>query len=133
MKEILYRDNSILKRPFMEFLPFGVDAQGEKICDISGVIVQSNVQYLHDFISLTSGPEAAERAVRELCRLLNERIHDPAYHVTPEFLLNAWNSYSYEFGCYLREFCEGLSGTAQFHVNAARGRKIPEIIQILLR
>ena len=133
MTDLLSRDHSILERPFMEFLPFGVDAQGEKICDISGVIVQSNVQYLHDFISLTSGPEAADRAVGDLCRLLNERIHDSAYHVTPEFLRNAWNSYSYEFGCYLREFCEGLSGTAQFHVNAARGRKIPEIIQILLR
>ncbi len=133
MTELLSKDHSILERSLMEFLPFGVDAQGEKICDISGVIVQSNIEYLHDFISLASGPEAADRAVHELCRLLNERIHDPAYHVTPEFLRNAWNSYSYEFGCYLREFCETLSGSSQFHVNAARGRKVPQIIQILLR
>jgi signal transduction histidine kinase/ActR/RegA family two-component response regulator len=133
MTDFLSKDHSILERPFMEFLPFGVDRQGEKICDISGVIVQSNVDYLHDVVSLTSGPEAADRAVRELCRLLNERIHDPAYHVTPESLRNAWNSYSYEFGCYLREFCEVLSGTPEFHANAARGRKIPQIIQILLR
>ena len=65
--------------------------------------------------------------------MLNERIHDPAYHVTPEFLRNAWNSYSYEFGCYLREFCEALSGDPQFHFKAARVRKVPQIIQILLR
>lgn len=133
MTELLSKERSILERPFMESLPFGVDREGEKISDISGVIVQSNIDYLHDFISLNSGPEAADRAVRELCRLLNERIHDPAYHVTPEFLRNAWNSYSYEFGCYLREFCEALSGTPEFHANAARGRKIPQIIQILLR
>ncbi|WP_447599809.1 ATP-binding protein [Nitrospira sp. Nam80] len=133
MTELLSKDHSILERPFMEFRPFGVDAHGEKICDISGVIVQSNVEYLHDFISLSAGPEAADRAVQELCRMLNERLHDPAYHVTPEFLRNAWNSYSYEFGCYLREFCEALSGTPQFHVNAARGRKVSQIIQILLR
>ena len=133
MTELLSKDHSILERPFMEFRPFGVDTQGEKICDISGVIVQSNVEYLHDFISLSAGPEAADRAVEELCRLLNERLQDPAYHVTPDFLRNAWNSYSYEFGCYLREFCEQLSGTPDFHANVARGRKIPQLIQILLR
>ena len=133
MTQLLSKDHSILERPFMEFRPFGVDTQGEKISDISGVIVQSNVEYLHDVISLSSGPEAADRAIEELCRLLNERLHDTAYHVTPEFLRNAWNSYSYEFGCYLREFCEALSGTPHFHVNAARGRKVPQIIQILLR
>ena len=86
MTELLSKDHSILERPFMEFLPFGVDAQGDKISDISGVIVLSNVEYLYDFISLSSGPAAAERAVHELCRLLNERLRDPAYHVTPEFL-----------------------------------------------
>ncbi|HZN44811.1 MAG TPA: histidine kinase dimerization/phospho-acceptor domain-containing protein, partial [Nitrospiraceae bacterium] len=133
MTELLSKDHSILERPFMEFLPFGVDAQGEKICDISGVIVLSNIEYLYEYMSLTRGPEAAERAVHELCRLLNERLRDPAYHVTPEFLRNAWNSYSYEFGCYLREFCEALSGDPRFHFKAARVRKVPQIIQILLR
>lgn len=117
----------------MEFRPFGVDAQGENICDIAGVIVQSNVAYLYDYVSRRSGEKTAEETVEELCRLLNERIRDSAYHVTPDFLRNAWNSYSYEFGCYLREFCEQLSGDPQFHFNAARARKVPPIIQILLR
>lgn len=133
MAELLSKDHSILERPFMEFRPFGLDERGEKICDISGVIVLSNVEYLCDCISLASGPEAGECAVQELCRLLNERLRDSTYHVTPEQLRNAWNSYSYEFGCYLREFCEQLSGDPQFHLKAARVRKVPPIIQILLR
>jgi signal transduction histidine kinase/CheY-like chemotaxis protein len=133
MTELLSKDHSILERPFMEFRPFGLDENGEKICDIAGVIVLSNVEYLYDCRSLISGPEAGERAVEELCRLMNERLRDSAYHVTPGFLRNAWNSYSYEFGCYLREFCELLSGDPQFHFKAARARKVPPIIQILLR
>ena len=56
MTELLSKDHSILERPFMEFLPFGVDAQGEKICDISGVIVLSNIEYLYEYMSLTPGP-----------------------------------------------------------------------------
>src|SRR5574340_1441057 len=76
MAELLSKDHSILERPFMEFRPFGLDERGEKICDISGVIVLSNVEYLCDCISLASGPEAGECAVQELCRLLNERLRD---------------------------------------------------------
>jgi signal transduction histidine kinase len=124
---------SILERPMMEFRPFGVDAEGQKICDITGVIVQSNVEYLYDSVSQQSGTAAAEDAVQALCRALNARIRDPAYHVTPAFLRNAWNSYSYEFGCYLRELCEQLSGDPEFHFKAGRARKVPPIIQILLR
>ena len=45
----------------------------------------------------------------ELCRLLNQRIKDPVYYVTPKFLRNAWNSYSYEFTACLYEFCEQMA------------------------
>lgn len=133
MSGLLYREHSILERPVMEFRPFGIDAQGENICDITGVIVQSNVEYLYDYVSRRSGSSVAKETIDELCRLLNERIHDSAYHVTPKILRNAWNSYSYEFGCYLREFCEILSGDPDFHFNAGRARKVPPIIQVLLR
>jgi signal transduction histidine kinase len=133
MIDRLSREHSILERPMMEFRPFGIDAEGQKICDITGVIVQSNVEYLYDYVARTSGRSAAEEAVRELCRELNARIRDSAYHVTPDFLRNAWNSYSYEFGCYLRELCERLSGDPDFHFNAGRARKVPPMIQILLR
>lgn len=133
MTELLSKDHSILERRFMEFRPFGLDERGEKICDISGVIVESNVAYLCDYLERTAGPEAATQALQELCRLLNERQPDRTYHVTPESLRNIWNSYSYEFVCYLREFCERLSGDPNFHVNVGTEKKVPPLIQILAR
>ena len=74
MIDLLSKERSILERPFMEFRPFGLNDQGEKICDISGVIVQSNVDYLHDYLSRTGGDNAAREALDELCRLLNSRL-----------------------------------------------------------
>ncbi|MBA3752960.1 MAG: hypothetical protein H0X01_02185, partial [Nitrospira sp.] len=133
MTDLLSKDHSILERPFMEFRPFGLDDRGEKICDISGVVVQSNVDYMGDYLTRTAGPEAATRALERLCQLVNDRLPDPTYHVTPDFLRNPWNSYSYEFVCYLREFCEQLSGDAQFHVNVGTDNKVPPLIQILAR
>lgn len=133
MIDLLSKERSILERPFMEFRPFGLNDQGEKICDISGVIVQSNVDYLHDYLSRTGGENTAREALDELCRLLNSRLPDRTYHVTPNFLRNIWNSYSYEFVCYLREFCEQLSGDPHFHVNVGTDRKVPPLIQILCR
>ena len=133
MTDLLSKEHSILERPFMEFRPFGLNAQGEKICDISGVVVQSNVDYMCDYLSRTAGEEVATHALDELCRLLNARLPDRSYHVTPDFLRNIWNSYSYEFVCYLREFCEQLSGDPDFHVNVGTHRKVPPLIQILCR
>ncbi|MCC2642892.1 MAG: protein of unknown function, putative Histidine kinase [Nitrospira sp.] len=133
MTDLLPKDRSILERPVMEFRPFGLDDRGEKICDISGVIVQSNVDYLCDHLSRVAGPSAAGQAMDRLCELLNDRLPDRTYHVSPDFLRNPWNSYSYEFVCYLREFCEQLSGDAQFHVNVGAEKKVPPLIQILGR
>lgn len=133
MTELLSKDHSILERPFMEFRPFGLDDRGEKICDISGVVVQSNVDYLCDYLTRTASAEAAQQAMDRLCRLLNDRLQDRNYHVNPEFLRNPWNSYAYEFVCYLREFCEQLSGDPQFHVNVGTEKKVPPLIQILAR
>lgn len=133
MTDLLSKDHSILERPFMEFRPFGLNDRGEKICDISGVIVQSNVDYMCDYLTRTAGTEAAVHALDELCRLLNTRLPDRSYHVTTDFLRNIWNSYSYEFVCYLREFCEQLSGDPDFHVNVGTQRKVPPLIQILCR
>ena len=69
----------------MEFRPFGLDDRGEKICDITGVVVQSNVDYMCDYLTHTAGPEAAQQAMDRLCRLLNDRLPDRNYHVTPIF------------------------------------------------
>ena len=131
MTELLSKEHTILERPFMEFRPFGVDEHGEKIRDISGAIVKANVANLEECARRSLGPEAAPRALDELCRLLNERIRDPAYHVTPKFLNNVWNSYSYEFVCYVREFCDRLSGDPQFHFNTGRHQHVTAVTRIL--
>ena len=131
MTELFSKDHTILERPFMEFRPFGTDERGEKIRDISGAIVKANVAHLESCVSRSSGPEAAVRAIQDLCRLLNERIRDPAYHVTPKFLNNIWHSYSYEFVCYTREFCERLSGDPQFHFNTGGTQHINAATRIL--
>ena len=58
MTELLSKEHCILERPLMEFRPFGVDDRGEKICDVSGVVVQSNVEYLQDYLARTAGPHS---------------------------------------------------------------------------
>jgi hypothetical protein len=131
MTDLLSKEHSILERPFMEFRPFGVNERGGKIRDISGAIVKANMEHLVECVRRVSGPEAAAWATQELCRLLNERIRDPAYHVTPKFLNNIWNSYSYEFVCYVREFCQQLSGEPKFHFNTGRYQHITAVTRIL--
>ena len=74
MTDLLSSDHSILERPFMEFFALWLERQGEKISDISGVVVQSNVDYMCDYLSRTAGSQAAAAAVDELCRLLNARL-----------------------------------------------------------
>ena len=64
--------------------------------------------------------------------LLNQRIKDPVYHVTPKFLMNAWNSYSYEFTAYLYEFCERMSGDPRFVFRGGM-EKASSIMQVLAR
>lgn len=130
---LLSNDHTILERPFMEFRPFGVDEDAKKIRDVSGVTVRANVDYLQECVTATGGAEAGERAVYELCRLLNERLRDPIYHITPAFLRNVWHSYSAEFVAYLREFCILLSGNSQFSFNVGRDKHLGQVIQVLGR
>jgi len=117
----------------MEYRPFGEDPRGEKIRDVSGMTIRANVEYLEESISLEEGPAAGAQAVEELCRLLNERIRDPAYHVTPTLLKNMWHSYSYEFRCFLGEFCRLISGDPQFPFKMAKAKFLSPIIQTLGR
>jgi signal transduction histidine kinase/ActR/RegA family two-component response regulator len=90
------------------------------------------IVYLETSLSRERGAMAGSQAVQELCRLLNERIRDPVYHVTPEFLKNAWNSYSYEFTAYLYEFCERISGDPRFVFRGGMEKASP-IMQVLAR
>lgn len=128
---LLSKDHRILEKGPMEFRPFGVNPDGTKIRDVSGISIRSIVDYLEDCMTRKEGNGA--RAVDDLCRLLNERIRDPAYHVTPAFLRNAWNSYSYEFVSFVREFGIVLSGDPQFNFNAGRERNVSPLLQILGR
>lgn len=132
MTELLSKDHTILERPFMEFRPFGKDERGDKIRDISGVVVRANVDYLEECGRRAAGPASGEPLVQELCRRLNERIHDSAYHVNEKFLRNVWNSYSYEFVCFLHELCILISGDAEFVAHKAQSKHaISPVIKVL--
>ncbi|MBA2253202.1 MAG: hypothetical protein H0W13_10975 [Nitrospirales bacterium] len=132
---LLTVERTILERTFMDYRPFGVDERGGKITDVSGVIVLDNVEFLKECVtpSGTDGASTAGHVVEELCRLLNQRIRDSAYHVSPVLLHNVWNSYSYEFVSFLREFCRQLSGDPRFHFNVGRGKHISPLMQTLGR
>jgi len=114
MPELLSKSRTILERSMMEFRPFGLDEQGRTIRDLSGMSIRAIILDLERTLSRERGDGAGPEAVQELCKLLNQRIKDPVYHVTPDFLKNPWNSYSYEFAAYLYEFCELLTGDPQF-------------------
>ena len=129
---LLPKDRTILERAMMEFHPFGLDEQGHTIRDLSGMSIRAVVVYLEKLQERERGALAGCQAVEELCRLLNERIKDPVYHVTPDFLKNAWNSYSYEFTAYLYEFCERMSGDPRFVFRGGM-EKASSIMQVLAR
>ncbi len=129
---LLPKDRTILEREVMQFRPFGLDEQGRTIRDLSGMSIRAVVVYLEKSLSSERGAIAGSQAVEELCRLLNQRIKDPVYHVTPKFLKNAWNSYSYEFTAYLYEFCERMSGDPRFVFRGGM-EKASSIMQVLAR
>ncbi|MDH4370018.1 MAG: response regulator [Nitrospira sp.] len=131
--ELLSQEHTILERPVMMFRPFGKDEQGNNIADVSGTLVVSAIEYLETCVEKSRGSAAAAHSVEKLCRLLNDRIPDPSYYVTPALLRTEWNSYSYEFLSYLREFCQQLSGDPQFHYNTGLTRVISPLFRILAR
>ena len=130
--ELLPKERRILDRPFMEFRPFGLDEHGQTIRDLSGMSIRAVILDLEKTLTRERGDGAGSEAVDELCVLLNQRIKDSVYHVTPEFLKNPWNSYSYEFAAYLYEFCELLTGDQNF-IFAGGMEKMSPIIQVLAR
>ena len=117
----------------MQFRPFGVTPDGQKIRDVSGSTIKANVEYLEEVVGTKNGEAAGRQAVDRLCDALNARISDPSYHVTPEFLQNIWHSYSYEFTCYLGEFCILISGDPDFQFEMGKHKFISPVIQTLGR
>jgi signal transduction histidine kinase len=130
--DLLPKDRTILEREIMEFRPFGLDEQGQRIRDLSGMSIRAVVVYLEKSLARERGAVAGSQAVEDLCCLLNQRIKDPVYHVTPEFLKNAWNSYTCEFTSYLYEFCERMSGDPRFAYLGGM-EKASSIMQVLAR
>src|SRR5574337_1539943 len=124
--ELLPKNRTILEQGAMVFRPFGLDEQGQTIRDLSGVSIRAVTVFLEKLVASEGGASAGKEASEELCRLLNDRIKDPVYHVTPEFLRNPWNSYSYEFTSYLYEFCERISGDPRFVFKAGAEKVSPD-------
>ena len=131
--KLLSKEHSILERPVMQFRPFGVTPDGQKIRDVSGITIKANVEYLEEVVGTKNGEAAGRQAVNRLCDALNARISDPSYHVTPEFLQNIWHSYSYEFALYLGEFCILISGSPNFQFEMGKHKFISPVIQTLGR
>ena len=129
---LLPKDRPILEREVMDFRPFGLDERGHTIRDLSGMSIRAVVVYLEKSLARERGASAGSQVVEDLCHQLNQRIKDPVYHVTPEFLKNAWNSYSYEFTAYLYEFCERISGDPRFVFRGGMEKASP-IMQVLAR
>jgi signal transduction histidine kinase len=128
--------------------PFGRDEHGQPITHGSGRIVVGSVRYLQALAGTKAEREAPEAldpdeiktiverartdAVNRLVAMLNAAIEDERYHVTPEYLLNESNSYSYEFRLFVGEYCRILSGDQDFFINQGR-RSVPNAIVQLIR
>ncbi len=128
--ELYPKDRTVLEQGAMVFRPFGLDEQGHTIRDLSGVSIRAVTVFLEKLITSHRGAPAGKEAVAQLCQLLNDRIKDPVYHVTPEFLKTPWNSYSYEFTSYLYEFCERISGDPRFAFKAGIEKVSPIMLAL---
>jgi hypothetical protein len=133
MMELLSRDHTILERPYMAYRPFGIDENGKKVQDVSGISVRAMVTFLEQYVTQRDGAAAGTEAVEKACELLNSRIIDAAYHVNPKFLRNIWNSYSYEFTMYLREFSEQITEDPEFHYKIGQDGHFSSPFLTLLR
>ena len=58
MSELLSKDHSILEKGRMEYRPFGIDTNGQKIRDASGITVRANVEYLQETVERKKGADA---------------------------------------------------------------------------
>ena len=133
MLNLLPKSHRILEKGLMAFHPFGRDANGDMIRDVSGLTISANVQCMVECISQNEGPRVGAHAVHELAQLLNERIPDPSFHISPEFLQNPWHSYSYEFAMFLSEFCVDLTKDPNFHTNLGKETFFSPIIHTLVK
>jgi signal transduction histidine kinase len=133
MADLLSLEHRILEKGKMEYRPYGIDPAGRKIRDVSGITIRATVEYLEEVVEQKEGAGKGVQAVLELCALLNERIPDPTYHVTPELLKNIRTSCSYEFTCYMGELCEQLSGDRNFSFHIGQYKLLGKLTQTIAR
>ena len=131
MPKLLSKTHSIIEKGVMEFRPFGHELNGERIQDVSGVIVRANLDYLQDLVTRSRGQEAGTAIVEELVDRLNASIPDTTFHVSAQFLKSPRNSYSYEFVMFLHEYCSLLSEDQLFALHLGRERFLTPVIQLL--
>ena len=135
------KTHSILdKAPFHAFSPVrGRFERWDKFANVMGLRSSRRTHPSAPTSNLTrQWPQQEKRrrrrtAIDRLCDSLNARISDPSYHVTPEFLQNIWHSYSYEFVCYLGEFCILISEDPNFQFEMGKHKFISPVIQTLGR
>ncbi|MBN2003324.1 MAG: GAF domain-containing protein [Anaerolineae bacterium] len=120
--------------------PFGLDVRGRRVDFISGSSVKSVILYMQEVVHRETtralplgvaqeererrGDDAAARALDDLVVMLNASFHDPRFQVTPTYLLDSNNYYSYEFSLVLGEYAKAISGDAHFYFNRGT-RTIP--------
>jgi hypothetical protein len=66
MVEPLSKSHRILEKGLLQFRPFGVEENGERIRDTTGVKVRAFVDYLEESVARSRGHDAGEQAVQTL-------------------------------------------------------------------
>lgn len=110
---------------YMANPPFGADAQGRPIRDVSGALIVATVEQVQKYVGRMTAdglPQlsaeerqariaaAQDAAVAELVQRLNAAMPDPDNHVSRDYLLNPRNYYSFEFVIYANELARQISG-----------------------
>ncbi|MCP4544545.1 MAG: response regulator [Chloroflexi bacterium] len=133
MDTLLPKEHRIIEKGLMDYQPFGMDENNERIEDWNGQVIAGSIEYMMEYVSQRVeeearpkigaekarllGEKAAEDAVNELVERLNGAIRDKRFHVSREYLMNEGNYYSYEFRQYLIEYAMLISGDENFSFN----------------
>ena len=126
--------------------PFGVDYDGQPIRDGTGRVIAGAIRHLMDVVArnatanapsglsssdLDARVEAAQSdAMDRLVEMLNDAIGDERYHVTPSYLLDESNNYSYEFRLFLADYCRVISGDPDFFFHQGQHSIVPALIHL---
>lgn len=122
--------------------PFGTDAAGQLIQNVSGYVVAGAVRYMLDVVAqryrqqATQTPSQADitaiqnAALDTLVTRLNAVMPSERYQVTADYLLNTVNRYSTEFWLFVADYCREICGDEDFYYNHASYIFPEHIIQL---